>query len=35
MSIAAWITIGVFLVLMFLKVPVFVSVMAGTCTYLA
>ena len=35
MSTAAWITIVVFLVLMFLKVPVFVSVMAGTCTYLA
>lgn len=35
MSIAAWICIAVFLVLMFLKVPVFVSVMAGTCTYLA
>lgn len=35
MSLAAWVCIGVFLVLMFLKVPVFVSVMAGTCTYLA
>ena len=35
MSAAIWIAIAVFLVLMFLKVPVFVSVMAGTCSYLA
>ena len=35
MSTAAWITIALFLVLMFFKVPVFVSVMAGTCAYLA
>ena len=35
MSFAAWVTIGLFLVLMFLNVPVFVSVMAGTCAYLA
>lgn len=35
MSTAAILSIVVFLVLMFLKVPVFVSVMAGTCSYLA
>lgn len=35
MSTAAVFAIVIFLVLMFLKVPVFVSVMAGTCSYLA
>ena len=35
MSIALWIAIVVFLVLMFLKVPVFISVLAGSCSYLA
>ena len=35
MSTAAVLSIVIFLVLMFLKVPVFVSVMAGTCSYLA
>ena len=35
MSTAVWIAIAIFLILMFLKVPVFVSVMAGTCSYLA
>ena len=35
MSAAAVLSIVVFLALMFLKVPVFVSVMAGTCSYLA
>lgn len=34
MSVALWIAIGVFLVLMFLKVPVWVSVLCSTCSYL-
>lgn len=35
MSIEVILTITVFLVLMFLKVPVFISVLAGACAYLA
>jgi len=34
MSAALWIAIGVFLLLMFLKTPVWASVLCSTCSYL-